>query len=47
MSTASDNGVFLGIKGHALAQDEHGWEIGYSEALYAQANAPTTAPKMW
>lgn len=47
MSTGSDDGVFVGIKGHALTRDEQAWEIGCSEALYAQAHAPTQAPTMW
>lgn len=46
VSNGNDDGVFAGISGHALSADEQAWEIGCSEALYAQANAPTT-PSMW
>ena len=47
VSNGNDDGVFAGIKGHVLAQDQKAWEIGCSEALYAQANAPAPAPTMW
>ena len=39
--------VFYGIKGHALSVDQTAWEIGCSEALYAQTNPPIKAPTMW
>ncbi len=41
------DGVFAGLAGHALKADQQAWEIGCSEALYAQDNAPTVAPTMW
>lgn len=48
VSTGADDGVFLHLKGHALSADQHAWEIGCSEALYAQLNAPTSVtPTMW
>lgn len=48
VSNGTDDQVFAGITGHALSTDQKAWEIGCSEALYAQANAPTSVtPTMW
>lgn len=46
-AAADPYGVFTGLKGHALSADQEAWEIGCSEALYAQANAPAVTPTMW
>lgn len=40
------DGVLAGLEGHALKADQQAWEIGCSEALYAENNAPAT-PTMW
>lgn len=49
VNQGNDDGVFNGVKGHTLSQDQNAWEIGCSEALYAQNNAPSTSTStsMW
>ena len=39
--------VFGALKGHALSQAQQAWEIGCSEALYAQDLHVLSNPTMW
>lgn len=43
----SSDPVFGGLTGHALSQAEQAWEIGCSEALYAQSLHVLSNPTMW
>lgn len=47
VSAGNDDNVFGTVRGRTLSQDQNAWEIGCSEALYAQANAPAITPTMW
>ncbi len=48
VSTGMDDGVFANLKGHVLSEDQKAWEIGCSEALYAQSITSTMpTPTMW